>query len=66
MTGRVLRFNATLRWGTILGEDEVTYFCHSDDVLGPRLVEDCRVAFVPGYARHRPRALEVRRLEKAP
>ena len=66
MDGRVLKFNQALCWGTILGADEVIYYVHTTDVVGPRLVEGCRVAFVAGYARHRPRALEVVRLEEAP
>jgi cold shock CspA family protein len=66
MEGRVLKFNQALCWGTILGADEVVYYVHTTDVLGPRLVAGCRVAFTAGYARHRPRALEVVRVDPVP
>lgn len=64
--GIVTKFDPALCWGLVLGEDEVVYFVHSDDVVGERVVEGCRVEFTPGYARRRPRALEVRRLVTAP
>jgi len=65
VTGTVVAFDPVLRYGRIAGEDSVDYFVHTTDVQGPRLVDGCRVQFVPGWARRRPRALEVRRLEPA-
>jgi cold shock CspA family protein len=66
VTGVVTRFNHRLCWGQIVGEDSVDYFVHASDVLGPRLVAGCRVTFTAGYARHRPRALEVVRVDPVP
>jgi len=63
MEGVVTQFDQALRWGFILGEDSVDYWVHTSDVQGPRLVEGCKVRFVAGVARKRPRAYAVRRLE---
>jgi cold shock CspA family protein len=65
MTGVVIRFDPVLCHGLILGEDSVDYYVHTSDVAGPRLVLGCRVAFAASWARRRPRAVAVRRLEPA-
>jgi cold shock CspA family protein len=63
LRGIVTTFDPKLRYGWVLGEVSVDYV-HTADVEGPRLVAGCRVQFNPGWARGRPRALEVRRLEE--
>jgi cold shock CspA family protein len=64
MTGTLTWWDPARCYGRILGEDSVDYYVHTSDVTGPRLVQGCRVAFEQGWARRRPRAVAVRRLEE--